>query len=154
MTLGTLHRKLFLVPVSLFHQSFYPVAIDRARPLFLADHEQNFRKRPPTAVFGRKRHIQKPDDSAAQTVPRTEKTGYGLSPSEYLVLFQRMNMRTARHVITAAHETGYVPRVPMALLTVRERRPLARRELITRRPFLVAMRARKPCLFLLFLLCG
>ena len=38
--------------------------------------------------------------------------------------------------------------------TVNFLRPLARREANTRRPFLVAILSRKPCLFTLLLLCG
>jgi hypothetical protein len=49
-----------------------------------------------------------------------------------------------------AERTGHVQRVD----TDRRRRPLARRRLMTARPFLVAMRARKPCVRMRLVLLG
>ncbi len=49
-------------------------------------------------------------------------------------------------------ETAYL--LAMLLLTVRRKRPLARRREITLRPSAVDILSRKPCLFTLFLLEG
>jgi hypothetical protein len=57
-------------------------------------------------------------------------------------------------LIAPIRNGDYFFEVPMSLLTVSEWRPLALLAESTLRPFLVAILALKPCLFLLFLLLG
>jgi len=50
--------------------------------------------------------------------------------------------------------SGYLPAVPISLLTESEWRPFALRALIILRPFLVDILSRNPCLLRRFLLLG
>ena len=83
---------------------------------------------------------------------KTNRPNYKISR----VLFYLYNKKAVFHIWKTAFlwlkSHNYLPWC--SELTVSFLRPCARRDASTRRPFLVAMRARKPCLFTRRRLCG
>ncbi len=75
-------------------------------------------------------------------------TGPGFALLEYPLVLSGRQQTTALGVARRACAQGSV------VQTARRARPFARRALITRRPFLVRIRARKPCVRLRFRLLG